>query len=77
MLGITKQPSTQQSRLNRSYDKCDLNNIDKIETFQGSQCCADDPISFHYMSEERMYELDYLIHRVGQNLATSSYRSRP
>ena len=39
---------------------------------EGSLCCADDVISFHYVSEERMYELDYLIYRVGHSLKAPS-----
>ena len=39
---------------------------------QGSQCCADDAISFHYLSEERMHEYEYLIYRVGKNLALNT-----
>ena len=44
--------------------------ISTVTEFQGPECCcADDPVSFHYVSEERMYEMDYLIYRVGRNLA--------
>ena len=41
--------------------------------FQGSECCADDVISFHYVSEEQMYVFDYLIYRVGQKMAITKF----
>ena len=48
--------------------------IPTFTEFQGPKyCCADDPVSFHYVSEERMYEMDYLIYRVGQSLAENKF----
>lgn len=36
-------------------------------------CCADDVISFHYVSGEQMHLFDYLIYRVGQNMAATRF----